>query len=161
LDNPSSRAEAGFDPEGLDSYRKAVEGMLPPIDVGDALLGKAVQTVSVVGERLKVTYRVLTSGHRLNVLTAIQSRFGSSTIASPESSLYQQILTLACTIQKVQEASLVDPMKDGAFDEKILEHNAAMIRRLPDNIFWKVWFNYVWFYDRVIKAVDEGSLKNG
>jgi len=156
-------AEAGYNFRLLEKLKERVESKLTPIEIGDFLQCKVTQSIDIIPKKLSIKYRQLSAAHRSAMMKMMHTTFGGSP-ATAYSEYYQQSVMLACAVAGIQEAELPDPLVkrgEAEYDQKILAANIKLINGLPDQLYWLVWFNCLWFLGRLDSLLTAESLING
>lgn len=140
--------------------RKRAESTLRPLQVDDLFItGEIQQQVPVMGDKLVVTFRTLNAGEDLYIKRRLTDVRHEIVRYAEDRFLMMQ---LAAHIARVN-TDVFPPIMgaDGSIDDKQFDARFQRISKLPVVLIERLWVNWLWFQDRVNKAMSPDFLGHG
>jgi len=140
--------------------RKRVESQLRPIEIDDLFVsGEIQQRVPVLGDKLLVTFRTLNAGEDLYIKRRL-------TEVRHEIARYAEdrflMMQLAAHVAQINEDRFPPILSaDGSVDDKQFDARFQRVSKLPVVLIERLWVNWLWFQDRVNKAMSPDFLGHG
>lgn len=140
--------------------RKEIEGRLTPMDITDVILhGEIRQTVHIVPNKLRVSYRSVSADEDLAVKQMMFGESGGDRYLMDKYTIMQLTLALVSINGEELPSQLNDKKK---FDEAKFLDKFAKVARFPIQFIADLGIQYLWFDERVRKLFIGGTdeLKN-
>lgn len=140
--------------------RKRAEAKLRPLQIDDLFIsGELRQRVEILDGKLSVVFRTLNAGEDLY----IKRRLGD---ARNEVVRYAEdrflLMQLAAHIAEINGESLPNIMSaKGEISDEQFDARFARVGKLPTVLIERLWVQWMWFQDRVSKAMSPDFLERG
>jgi len=140
--------------------RKRSEAGLRPLQIDDLFVtGEVRQRVWIIPNKLSITFRTLNASEDLYIKRRLNDVRNEVIRYAEDRFLMMQ---LAGHIAQINDESLQamtstkNEISDDAFDQRF-----ARVAKLPIVLIERVWVQWVWFQDRVAKAMSPDFLGHG
>lgn len=142
------------------AVRKRVEKNLAPLDIDSLFLrGEIRQEVSFLSGRYKVVFRTLAAKEDLFIKRRL-SEVRHETARYVEDRF--MVMQLAAHIVSVNGEEMPEMLgTDGDVDTDRFDKRFKRVCDLPVMLIERIWVQWVWFQDRVNKALNSDFLENG
>lgn len=140
--------------------RKEIEGRLTPMDITDVILyGEIRQTVRIIPDKLRVSYRSVSGEEDLAVKQMMFGESGGDRYLMDKYTIMQLTLALVSINGEELPSHLNDKKK---FDEPKFLDKFAKVSKFPIQFLADLGIQYLWFDERVRKLFVGGTdeLKN-
>lgn len=140
--------------------RKRVESQLRPIEIDDLFVsGEIQQRVPVMGDKLLVTFRTLNAGEDLYIKRRLTEVRNEIARYAEDRFLMMQLAAHIAQINDDRFPPIV--AADGSIDDKQFDARFQRVSKLPVVLIERLWVNWLWFQDRVNKAMSPDFLEHG
>lgn len=140
--------------------RKMIESKLDPIEIDSLFItGEIRQDVELIKGKFKVEYRTLKANEDLYIKKRLSDVRNEVVIYSENRYMLMQLAAHVSAIGGSSLPSMVD--KEGNISDELFDERFKKIADLPMVLLQKVWVNWLFFQDRVAKAMSPDFLENG
>jgi hypothetical protein len=140
--------------------RKRTEAQLRPIQIDDLFItGELRQRVPVIDGKLTVTFRTLNAGEDLYIKRRLNDVRNEVIRYAEDRFLMMQLAAHVAEINNEQ----LPPMTSarGDISDEQFDQRFARVAKLPTVLIERVWVQWMWFQDRVNKAMSPDFLDRG
>lgn len=152
--SPPNKSEASI------KMRKKIESSLKPIEIDSLFMsGEITQRVFIIPKKFAVTFRTLKASEDLYIKRRLNDVKSDVVRYAEDRFLLMQLAAHITEINGVALPDIVSPkgeILDEAFDKRFQK-----VSDLPLVLIQKLWVNWMWFQDRVNKAMNPDFLGNG
>ena len=140
--------------------RKDVESRCNDIQIGELFIsGELRQRVTIRPNRLVVTYRTLSSREDLYIKRRLNEVRDENLRYAEDRFLY---MLLAAHVHSYNGKDLpLIKNENGEIKDELFDKRFKFICDLPQLIMEEVWVNFIWFEDRVRRALEAENLGDG
>lgn len=152
--SPPNKSEASI------KMRKKIESNLKPIEIDSLFMtGELHQKVHIIPGKFSLTFRTLKAKEDLYIKRRLNDVKSEVVRYAEDRFLLMQLAAHITEINGVALPEIVDPkgdISDEAFDARF-----KRVSDLPLVLIQKLWVNWMWFQDRVNKAMNPDFLGGG
>lgn len=140
--------------------RKRAEAQLRPIQVDDLFIsGELRQRVPVIDGKLTVTFRTLNAGEDLYIKRRLNDVRNEVIRYAEDRFLLMQLAAHVAEINNEQLPAMTSAK--GEISDEQFDQRFARVAKLPTVLIERVWVHWMWFQDRVNKAMSPDFLDHG
>ena len=140
--------------------RKIIEDKLDPIEIDSLFItGEIRQSVELITGKFWVEYRTLKANEDLYIKKRLSDVRNEVVIYSENRYMLMQLAAHVSSLSGSELPSMVD--KDGEISDDLFDQRFKKVADLPMVLLQKVWVNWLFFQDRVAKAMSPDFLGNG
>lgn len=140
--------------------RKHVEGGLDAVRIDELFVsGELRQKVTIRPNRLEVTYRTLSGREDLYIKKRLNEVRDENLRYAEDRFLYMLLAAHVHTYNGKELNSIFN--ENGDIQDDLFDKRFNFICDLPQIIMEEIWVNYVWFEERVRRALEAENLNYG
>lgn len=140
--------------------RKRAEAGLAQIEIDDLFVsGEIRQRVAILGDKLVVTFRTLNAGEDLYIKRRLTEVRNETARYAEDRFLMMQLAAHIAQINDDRFPSIMSA--SGEIDDKQFDQRFQRVGKLPVVLIERLWVNWMWFQDRVNKAMSPDFLGRG
>ena len=142
------------------AVRKDIESRLQPIDIDSLFItGEIRQSVEIIPEKFTVEYRTLKTNEDLYIKRRLSDVRDEVIIYSENRYMLMQLTGHISSINNKALDQFIST--EGKIDEEAFDRRFEQVSQLPMILLQKVWVNWLFFQDRVSKAMSPDFLGDG
>ena len=142
------------------AVRKDIESRLSPIEIDSLFItGEIRQSVEIIPNKFVVEYRTLKTNEDLYIKRRLSDVRDEVIIYSENRYMLMQLAGHIASVNRKVLPQFTDA--EGKVDEEAFDDRFKEISQLPMVLLQKVWVNWLFFQDRVSKAMAPDFLGNG
>lgn len=140
--------------------RKRLEANLRPLQIDDLFVtGEIRQRVPIIKDKLSIVFRTLNASEDLYIKRRLNDVRNEVVRYAEDRFLMMQLAAHIAQINEEQMPAMTsskNEIEDALFDQRF-----ARVSKLPMVVIERVWVQWVWFQDRVKKAMSPDFLGHG
>ena len=142
------------------AVRRDIESRLTPIEIDSLFItGEIRQSVEIIPGKFTVEYRTLKTNEDLYIKRRLSDVRDEVIIYSENRYMLMQLAGHIAAINNKVLTQFIDT--EGKVDEDAFDGRFEEVSQLPMILLQKVWVNWLFFQDRVSKAMSPDFLGNG